>query len=61
MTANLLRPLLLLLAKHPLAVLRFEGQFSEGLLHSRRGINRFTLVRPHEELNALKLRGLSFP
>lgn len=55
MTANLLRSLLLILAKRPLTVLRFEDGFGKALLHSRHGINRFTIVRPHEDLDDLKL------
>lgn len=55
MTTDLLRPLMLLLAKRPLAILRFKDGFGEALLHSRHGVNRFTIVRPHGELDDLKL------
>lgn len=55
MTTDIHRALMLLLAKRPLAVLRFEDGFGEALLHSRHGVNRFTIVRPHEELDDLKL------
>ena len=55
MTTHIHRALMLLLAKRPLAVLRFEDGFGEALLHSRHGVNRFTIVRPHEELDDLKL------
>ena len=53
MTANLLRPLLLLLAKHPLAVLRFEEGFGVAVLHSRHGTNRFTIVRPVDDIDQI--------
>lgn len=55
MTTDIHRALMLLLAKRPLAILCFENGFGEALLHSRHGVNRFTIVRPHGELDDLKL------
>jgi hypothetical protein len=55
MTVNLLNSLVLLLAKRPLVLLRFKHGFGDAVMESKRGLNRFTIVRRHAELDDLQL------
>lgn len=55
MATDLLGSLKKLLLKRPMALLRFPEATAQGLLSSKHGTNRFTLTRPHEEVDALSL------
>jgi hypothetical protein len=49
-----LRKLQQWLERKPLILLRFEDGYEQALRESKRGTERFTVVRPHEVFEALK-------
>lgn len=55
MTASPMARLKQWFARRPLILLRFEDGFFAALLFTKRGMHRFTVVRPHEEFDSLKL------